>query len=274
MATRWGAILQSAFVALLLFGTGCQTVIEDKPYRIVTPTGKNYYRVKIKSNSYTGKAEYSARAFPTWAVDAYLGRETSPPKRPDQEARMRDKMHESMAQLYEKYADAVKRLNFDEAARDAQGLLALQGVPLAHEAQNSFFLNLTPLKHDPNDLNYLDTVRLTEVEFNIVRNLADFTWGKKHVIALSNDPDAILDSIAAIGEEPRTTNAVTGAMLAMMGLTASDQFVRANQESQAAQAAGKQIGSLGTDAEAERIGSAEDVKAKIVQVKSLLETLP
>jgi hypothetical protein len=258
MATRWGIPLQSS-LAVLLFCAGCsQTVLESKPYRIVTPAGTNYYWVTITANSLAGKTEYSARAFPTWAVDVYLGRDVSLPRHVDQEARMRDKMHESMAELYDKYADAVKRLDFNEASKDAEGLLALQGVPL-FGGENT----------DP-----IDSAYLTQVQFNVVRNLVDFNCGKKHVIALSNDPDAILNAIAAIGEEPRTTNAVTDAMLAMMGLTGSGQFIRANQESKAVQAAGGVIASLGTDDAITSIHSVEDAKANIVQVKSLLETLP
>jgi hypothetical protein len=205
----------AAMAALLAATSGCaeQRTGESKIYRVASADGKsaNYYRVRIDSKSLMGETQYKTGFYPAYAVDAYLGQTTSMPlNAAEAEDKLRAELVEAQKQALKNYFDAAKNPDDSKAMEAASKRLGLvRSLP------------------DPKSLPP-GTVHLG---FSPIENLIDHNANKKFVIALSGDPDAVLQKISAIAEEPATINAIKQAYAGLLIASNVDE-VRAGKSAQ------------------------------------------
>jgi hypothetical protein len=108
------------------------------------------------------------------------------------------------------------------------------------------------------------TNQTVEMTFNPVKSLVDYTANKKFVIALSSDPDEILNQIGAFVEEAKTSDTIQSAVTAQLGGAAvSTQFRVALLKSV--------IQTLRTQAGQTNIDSADKLADLISTVKAALD---
>lgn len=181
-----------SLVALLAQGCATQTTVDQKIYRVTSSTGTNYYRVRILSSAMNGKAYFKAGLYPAYAVDMFRGQETElPTELIDAEADMRRLVTSAQTNALKAFLSSTN----DARERAADKLVNAQEIVLATGGR-------------PIGSNFVTT----PLQFNPVRTLVDYTANKKFVIALSSDPDEILNQIAAFVEEAKTTEAIQEAV--------------------------------------------------------------
>jgi hypothetical protein len=182
----------SVHISLSLFVSlgGCAEMktLDKKIYRVATAESVNYFLVRIESGAELSKANYRTGLYPSYAVDAFLGKDGS---MPTDAASVEQEMRDMVAKEQKSRLAAY----LSDPTGNADKLREVQQLPVVTEPQP----------------------RYRPLEFNPLLSLVDHTANKKYVIALSSNPDAILDQIAALAEEPQTVNAVTGAITSLFG---------------------------------------------------------
>jgi hypothetical protein len=190
--------LLCAIPALNCIFCGCarQVTLDRKIYKVSGPAGTNYYRVTIDSVAWNGKAYFKAGLYPAYAVDMFRGEEVElPTEMVDVEAQMRKAVIHAQTNALHDYLNADTHELRGEAARK---LVAVQEMPISEGR------------------GIAGTNRTVEMTFNPVRSLVDYTANKKFVIALSSDPDEILNQIGAFVEEAKTSETIQAAVTSQL----------------------------------------------------------
>jgi hypothetical protein len=188
-----------AFAAVLFLGVaGCATqhTQDEKIYKVSGLGGTNYYRVRIISSAVNGKAFFKAALYPAFAVDLYRGQDVDVPSELiDVEDNMRKEVAQAQTNALHIYLNAQTD---EDRITAAKRLREVQEIPVSSGG------------------GMIGTNRTVEMQFNPVKSLVDYRANKKFVIALSSDPDEILNQIGAFVEEAKTTDTIQDAITAQL----------------------------------------------------------
>jgi hypothetical protein len=195
-ACRLRGAVCSLLTVFLLAGCAHQGTKDEKTYRVASPAGTNYYRVRIESSAWNGKAYFKAGLYPAYAVDMFRGQEVEiPTEMIDAETDMRREVIKAQTKALKAYLEAK-----DDKQRQvaAETLIAVQEINIGEGGR------------------LIGTNKTERLQFSPVRSLVDYTANKKFVIALSSDPDEILNQISSFVEEAKTSEAIQDAITSQL----------------------------------------------------------
>lgn len=237
-------------VALLGNGCAIQRTVDSKVYRVASVNGTNYYRVRILSSAVNGKAYFKAGLYPAYAVDMFRGQEADlPTEMIDAENQMRRMVIAAQTNALGNYLNpgsGSNQTNTTEKLVQAQEIVLGKGGRTVGE-----FSTLA-------------------MQFNPVKTLVDYTANKKFVIALSSDPDEILNQISAFVEEAKTNEAIQDAVNSQLGGVAAPEATRAAFRNRRVKSL---IASLEAEAARTDVKSAASIAQLIARLNAGLETL-
>ena len=248
-----GHLSMAVVVAFLTQGCANQTTVDEKIYRVTSVSGTNYYRVRILSSAMNGKAYFKAGLYPAYAVDMFRGQETElPTELIDAETEMRRLIVSAQTNALKKFLDS------DESSRKtaADNLVNAQEIVIAKGGR--------PIGTNGTNLT------TTPIQFNPIKALIDYTANKKFVIALSSDPDEILNQISAFVEEAKTTEAIQEAVGSQLAGAVAPEVERAKLRNNMVKSL---IEALETEAKRADVDTATKLAELITKLNARLEGL-
>jgi hypothetical protein len=227
-----------------------QTTVDQKVYRVASNSGTNYYRVRLNSYAVNGKAYFKAGLYPAYAVDMFRGQESElPTELIDAETNMRRQVVSAQTNALKKYLEADDSAALEKATKD---LVRVQEIVLGQG--NTMIGDKS-------------TVRM---QFNPLEGLTDYTVNKKFVIALSSDPDAILNQISAFVEEAKTTETIQDAVTAQLAGIVVPEVERSRLRDSIAKAV---VSALDVESKREDISTSSQFAELIATLNAQLEGL-
>lgn len=156
-------------------------------YSVSNGDNVNYYRIRIDNKSKLSKVKYKSGWYPTRAVDRLFGSVTS------NEAIKYLEIQEIIRKQYDKRIIEVNELWLKAAGNPATSTDSLKKIMKARKRILAY-----PYSTDP----FEDAF---EVEYNPEKGLAIHHSDEKFVIAISANPNEVMDNISAFAESDQTS---------------------------------------------------------------------